>query len=50
MDLGNEKLFKDKSDARKFELSLEIKVNYKGITFYFERRNHVHSGTKQHNV
>jgi hypothetical protein len=50
VDVGNEKLFKNTLDAKNSKPSLEIEVSQKGTTFYFEKRNNVHSGTKQQNV
>jgi hypothetical protein len=41
MDVGSEELFGDKSNAKNFELSLEIKVGQKGRTLYFEGGNNV---------
>ncbi len=41
MDVGNEKLFGDMSNAKNFEPSLEIEVGQKGKTLYFERWNNV---------
>jgi hypothetical protein len=47
MDAINENLFRVMSDAKNSKSNLEIEVGQKGITFHFERRNHVQSGTKQ---
>jgi hypothetical protein len=50
MDVGSEKTFQDKSDAKNSEPNSKTKVGQKGIILYFERRNNVQSGTRQHNA
>jgi hypothetical protein len=47
VDARSEELFKDKLDARNFELSSKIKVSQKGSALYSERRKNVQSGTRQ---
>jgi hypothetical protein len=41
MDARSEELFGDRSDAKNFEPGSKTKVNEKGKTLYFERRNNV---------
>jgi hypothetical protein len=41
VDARSEKLFKDLSNFRNFELSSKIKVNQKGKTFYSLKGNNV---------
>jgi hypothetical protein len=41
MDVGNENLFRNESNARNFEPNLETKVGQKGKTIYTERGNDV---------
>jgi hypothetical protein len=41
MDARNEKLSRDMSNARNFELSSKIEVGQKGKTFYSKRKNNV---------
>jgi hypothetical protein len=50
MDVGSEKLFRDKSDVKNFELSLETKVSQKGRTRQSKKENNGHSGTRQQNM
>ncbi len=50
MDVRSEELFKDRLDARNFELSSKIRVSQKGRALYFERGKNVQSGTRQQNV
>jgi len=46
LDVKNEELLKDTSNAKNFELSLETKVSQKGKTFYSKRGKNVRSGTR----
>jgi hypothetical protein len=41
MDARSENLFRNKSNARNFELSSKTKVGQKGKNLYFERGNNV---------
>jgi hypothetical protein len=50
MDVGSENLFRDRLDARNYEPSSETEIGQKGRTLYFERRNYVLNGTRQHNA
>ncbi len=50
MDVVSKNLFRHRSNVRNFEPSPKRKVGHKGKTFYFKRRNYVHSGTRQQNV
>jgi len=47
VDARSEELFKDRLDARNFELSSKIKVSQKGSALYYERGKNVQSGTRQ---
>jgi hypothetical protein len=50
MDVRNQNLFRDKSDAKNSKPSSKTWVGQKGITFHFERGNYVQCGTRQHIV